>query len=351
MEPKMRVAVVGCGWAGTRHARALEQCGAEVRWAVDVDRARAEMLAGRRPGVRVSTEYREALDDPGVDAVDVCLPHSLHAPVAVDAARAGKHVLCEKPIAATLEEADRMIEAADRAGVILMVAENVRFSPLYRKVRDLLADGAIGRPALIQMTRECYLTRSFLEDRRWFLDRRAAAGGIMMSGGIHDFETMRMLIGEVESVRALRARQRFTEMEGDDTSVALVRFRDGTVGTLVESFVMKSLATAAGPEVHTLRIDGDLGSLSVRDGQTIRVFSERPEYLPGGSLAQHDLYVPEADTFALEIAHFLESVQARQEPITSGRSQRAPLEIVLAAYRSMESGESVRLGPTPERAE
>jgi predicted dehydrogenase len=101
---------------------------------------------------------------------------------------------------------------------------------------------------------------------------------------------------------------------------------------------MKSLVTAAGPEVHTLRIDGDLGSLAVSDGRTIRLFSERPDYLPGGSLVQHDIYVPEADTFALEIGHFLESVRAGSEPITSGRSQRQPLAIVLAAYRSMELG-------------
>jgi predicted dehydrogenase len=281
-----------------------------------------------------------------VEAVDICLPHDLHAQVAVAAATAGKHVLCEKPMAATLEEADRMIAVADRAGVILMIAENVRFTALYEKIRDVLKAGLIGQPALIQMTRECYLTRSFLEDRRWFLDARAAAGGIMMSGGIHDVETMRMLVGEVESVHALRARQRFPQMEGDDTSVAMLRFAGGAVGTLVESFVMKSLTTAAGPEAHTVRIDGDLGSLSTLDGQTIRLFTEVAEFPPGAGLVAHDIHVPEADSFGREISHFLHCVRTGEEPITSGRSQRRPLEIVLAAYRSMSSGLPVRL-PAP----
>ncbi len=339
------VAVVGCGWAGARHAQAFRRLGAAVRWAVDTQPERAAALAGGAAESHVASDYQVALEDPAVDAVDICLPHHLHAPVAVAAARAGKHVLCEKPLAASLTEADQMIAAAHDAGVTLMVAENVRFDPLYHEIRRLLDAGAIGRPALIQMTRECYLTRSFLEDRRWFLDRRAAAGGIMMSGGIHDFEAMRLLIGEVAGVSALRARQRFTEMEGDDTSIALVRFEDGTVGTLVESFVLKSLVTASGTEVHTLRIDGDLGSLAVRDGHAIHLFSERPEYLPGGTLAQHDLYVPEADTFELEIAHFLDCLRTGQEPITSGRSQRRALEIVLAAYASMESGAPVTLAP------
>jgi predicted dehydrogenase len=319
---------------------------------VDLDEARAESLREMQPGARATADYREALSDAQVDAVTVCLPHNLHAPVSVEAAEAGKHVLCEKPMAASLEEADRMIAAAERAGVVLMIAENVRFNPLFHRIRELLQDGVIGQPALIHMTRQAYLTRSFLDDRPWFLDSQAAAGGIMMAGGIHDFETMRMLIGEVESVQALRARQRFRQMEGDDTSVAMVRFRGGAVGVLIESFVMKSLTTAAGLEVHTLRIDGDLGSLSVRDGRTIRLFSERDDFLPGGALAQHEIHVPPADTFALEIEHFMQSIRSGEEPITSGRSQRRPLEIVLAAYESMRLGQRVTLfsnktpGPT-----
>jgi predicted dehydrogenase len=319
-----------------------------VRWAVDLDAARAGSLrasVGAAREARVSQDYREALADPGVDAVSICLPHDLHAPVAVEAAQAGKHILVEKPLAATLEGADRMIEAAERAGVVLMVAENVRFTPVYRKICELLADGAIGEPALIQMSRQCYLRESFMTGRPWFLDERAAAGGIMMSGGVHDFETMRMLIGEVESVYSLRAPQRFLEMEGDDTSVALIQFRNGVVGTLVESFLMKNLTTASGPEVHTLRIDGALGSLSVEDGQTICLFSERDDYLLGDSLTQHEIHVPKQNTFALLMEHFSDCVRSKREPITSGRSQRRPLEAVLAAYESMASGRPVALEP------
>jgi len=337
------VAVIGCGWAGSRHARALKGAGASVTWLVDLDRARAEALRVDLPAARVAADYREALADPAVEAVAICLPHALHAPVAVEAADAGKHVLCEKPLAGTLEDADRMIEAAERAGRILMVAENVRYSPLYVRVRTLLEEGVIGRLAVVEMTRQAYLTRSLLEDRRWFLEERMAAGGIMMSGGIHDVETMRMLVGEVESVTALRARQRFPEMEGDDTSVALLAFRGGAVGTLVESFCMKSLTTAAGNEVHTLRIDGDLGSLSTEDGQTIRLFSERADLLLGGEPVEHTIHVPPADTFALEAARFLEALRTGREPMTSGRSQRRALEVVLAAYESMRTGQPVHV--------
>ncbi len=347
IEKPLHVAIIGCGWAGTRHAQAFAECGAEVRWAVDVNLARAEALNASLGGgpreMHVTIDYREALADPKVDAVDVCLPHNLHALVSVAAAKAGKHILCEKPIAATLVQADQMIEAAEQAGVILMVAENECFNPLWRKVRDLVQDGVIGRPALLQVTRQCYLTRSFIEERPWFLNAEAAAGGAMMAGGVHDFERARMIIGEIESVYALRAPQRFIEMEGDDTSVALVRFRDGAVGTFVLTFIMKSLTTAAGSEVHTLRIDGELGSIVVEDRNIIRLFSERDDFRLGETLIQHQIYVPEKNTFLLEVEHFIQSVRTGTPPITSGRSQRRPLEIVLAAYQSMRSGQPVRL--------
>jgi len=345
----VKIGIIGCGWAGRQHARACESIGVKVSWAVDIDRARAtalaQSLAGSAspvdPASRVTDDYYDALDDPTLDAVSICLPHNLHAPVAIDAIQAGKHVLVEKPLAANLDEADRMIVAADGASVVLMVAENVRFNAVYLKIRQLLQDGTVGHPALLQMTRQCYLRESFLRDRPWFLDAEAAAGGIMMSGGIHDFETMRLLLGEVESVYALRAPQRFLEMQGDDTSVAAIRFRNGAVGVLVESFIMKCLTTAAGPEVHTLRVDGELGHIAWEGGQTIRVFSEHEDWQTGSSLTQHELHVPQADSFALLLQHFFQCVASGEEPITSGRSQRVPLACVMAAYQSMESGQPV----------
>lgn len=348
----IRVAVVGCGWAGQRHARAFSQCGARVRWAIDVNLDRAQALLANlnaftdeaeRAQCRASQDFREALADPTLDAVAICLPHNLHAPVAVECARAGKHVLCEKPIADSLASADLMIAAASQAGVVLMIAENEHFNPLYRKIRDLVNRGMIGTPALVQRTRECYLTRSFIQDRPWFLNKQTAAGGMLMAGGVHDFETTRLILGDIEHVYALQAPQRFTELEGDDTSVVVARFKSGVVGTFILSFIMKSLATACDREVHQLRIDGTLGSLSVNDGQTIHLFTEAAEPFLGEQLVQHDIVVLPEDTFQLEVEHFLTCVQTGQAPETSGQSQRRALEFVLAAYRSIETGLPVTL--------
>ena len=143
--------------------------GVRIRWAVDVQATRAAAARARWGADRDGTDYRGALADPEVDAVSLCLPHDLHAPVAIAAARAGKHVLVEKPLADSLAAADAAIAAAEEAGVVLMVAENVRFNPLFQRIRELLEAQAIGKPATFQLTRECYLTRSIVEDRPWFL--------------------------------------------------------------------------------------------------------------------------------------------------------------------------------------
>jgi predicted dehydrogenase len=342
----MSVAIIGCGWAGQRHARAFASQGATVAWAVDLDAARARTLASLQPGTRVSSDYHEVLADRDLVAVDICLPHHLHARTTIEAVTGGKHVLCEKPLAATLADADRMIAAADKAGVVLMVAENEVFSPLYGRVRDLVAAGAIGRPALVQMTRGCYLEESFKQERPWFLDEHAAAGGMMMSGGVHDFEKLRMIIGEVAAVFARRAPQRFLDMQGDDTSIAMLRFANGAVGLMVQSFLMKNALTASGTEEHTLRVEGERGSIraSGTGGGRIVLFRDAPaDPLLSATANETEIIVPEVDTFELEAGHFITCVRDGTEPITAGRKMRKPLELVLAAYESMRTNREVEL--------
>lgn len=346
MTNRRTVAVVGCGWAGYRHAQAFIAEGADLRWAVDTNDDRAKSVARLARDARPTANLETVLSDSELEIVDVCLPHHLHARFAIEAASKGKHVLCEKPLAVSLADADQMIAAAESAGVILMVAENEVFSPLYGKVRDLVSSGVIGKPALVQMTRGAFLEESFKNDRPWFLNAEEAGGGMMMSGGVHDFEKLRMIVGEVESVFALRARQRFLDMEGDDTSAALLRFRGGATGIMVQSFLMKNALTASGVEEHTLRIEGERGSIraSGTNGGTIRLFRDSlDDPALSSSFAESELIVPEVDTFRLEVAHLLQCVAAGTEPRTSGRRMKRALELVLAAYQSMRESKEVTL--------
>jgi predicted dehydrogenase len=336
----MKVAIIGCGWAGIRHARAFAECGAELAWAVDTNGERAEQVRRIQSGARITDDYREAIADAHLAAADICLPHDLHAPVSIDCLAAGKHVLVEKPIAATLEEAESMIETAQSAGRVLMVAENEVYSPLYRKVRDLVSEGLIGKPALVQLTRGAYATEDYKRNRPWFLDAKRAAGGMMMSGGIHDIEKLRMIIGEITAVQALMAPRRCPEMGADDTAIAVLRFENGAVGTMIQSNSYKNAITATGEEIHQLRIDGELGSIEAAGthGGKIRIFSEKGAVKPEGVHLETEIIVPPEDTFRVEIAHFLHCLESGQTPLTAGAKMRRSLEIILGAYRSIEDG-------------
>ena len=343
MANSLGIAIIGCGWAGRTHADAFVDADVSVEWAIDTDGDRAVALANRFDTATASTDYDRALADPAVDAVDVCLPHHLHEEVTVAAARKGKHVLCEKPIADSLTAADNMIRAAEDQGVVLMIGENVHFDPTVKEIQKILETGVIGAPALAQVSRQANLEEDFLSRREWFLDEEAAGGGIMMSGGIHDIEMLRLILdAEPVSVYANRARQRFDEMDGDDTSVATLRFDDGTVAVLVESFTMKSLDTAAGGEVHTVRIDGDHGSISTT-GDLIQLYSERQDVSWSDGPVDKRVSVPDEDPFKQQTVHFIDCVRTGRTPVTDGESQRELLRIVKTAYESMTVDEVISL--------
>jgi predicted dehydrogenase len=331
------VAVVGCGWAGRRHAEAFITEGARLVWAIDLNSDRASEIANLQPGAKAAATTDGPLADPTVTMVDVCLPHHLHAEVCLAAIAAGKDVLCEKPLAPTLADADHMMAAADSAPTILMVAENECFSPLNLKIQALLVEGVIGAPALVQATRQCYLREAFLTDRPWFLSSEASGGGILLSGGIHDFAKLRMMLGEIVFVNSLRARQRFHELQTEDTVSILLGFENGAVGTLVESFFMIDATTMTGAEVHRLRVDGDSGSIEVTGPAGLTVTTTR---------GVREVTVPQHDTFRAEVREFLDCVASRREPVTSAHAQRRNLELVAAAYASMASGHPTRLTPT-----
>jgi predicted dehydrogenase len=326
--------IVGCGWAGTRHAEALRAEGVDPLWAIDTDPDRAASIALDGAATRTAADLIEALDDPAVTAVDVCLPHHLHVDACLRAIDAGKHVLCEKPLAPSLAEADRVVAAAERAGTVLMVAENEVFDVRYRTIQTLLADGVIGRPALVQATRECYTEQSFVADRPWWLRASEAGGGILLTGGVHDFAKLRLMVGEISLLYALRPRQRFLQLETEDTVVVTLRFANGSAGTLVESFCMLDATTATGQEVHRLRIDGDAGSLEVTAADRLSITNGE---------GTREIVVDSQDTFQAEMREFLTCMSSRREPVTSGRRQRRNLELVEAAYASIESGTPIAI--------
>jgi predicted dehydrogenase len=333
--PKVwRLGIIGFGWAGEQHARALSRLSdrAELAGIAEIAEPAARQAAQVWGAPFWTTDYRLLLSGGRCEAVSICLPHQLHAAATLEAVRAGLHVLVEKPLASSLAEADAMIAAARAAGVRLMVAENVRYDALYRKAAEIAGSGELGRIYLVRIARE-HNMRDYLHKRPWFLTDGDA--GIMTSGGIHDFELLRMLAGEIAHVYALEGSKAFPEMHADDNAVALAGMQNGAAAVLVETFSLRTPQPGVACSVH-----GSLGSLWLEAGH-IHVYTAEQDGQP--HLAQ-TVEAVENDTFVTEMAHFLDCLDRPEiEPLTSGREARKPLAAVMAAYESMRTGQRVEL--------
>ncbi|MEM3478467.1 MAG: Gfo/Idh/MocA family oxidoreductase [Candidatus Bathyarchaeia archaeon] len=327
------VGVIGCGWAGEKHVKAyLALSNVRVKAVADIDEEKARRL-GSSIGASWHRDYQQILGDPEINAVSVCLPHYLHVRVSIEAMEAGKHVLCEKPMATSLEEADAMIRSARKMGVTLMIAENVRFHSFNLKMKELIDQGLIGEVFLARIFRD-HEMHDYLKSRPWFLSLKEAGGGIWISGGIHDVDALRMLIGEPEEISLFQSRKVLREMEGDDTVVAVLRFSDGALGVVTESFSTKIFRRSSPLGCPSI-INGSLGTI-VSTPNGLEVYSENLKSKSRSMVMR--VRLKENDTFLEEIKHFIECIEHGKEPITSGEEERKTLAVICAGYESLKNG-------------
>ncbi len=190
----LRVAILGAGSMGHTHAAGWAATDAKVVGVVALDRGAAEEVAALC-GAAVYQGLDAVL--PQVDIVDICLPTYLHLEFTLKAAAAGKHIFCEKPIARTVEDGQKMIAACNAAGVRLFVGQVIRFFPQYRKAYDALQDGKIGNLAVLRLTRVGYRPHSSFEN--WFGDVNRS-GGPLLDVLVHDYDYARWMGGEIERV-------------------------------------------------------------------------------------------------------------------------------------------------------
>ncbi|HEX8190212.1 MAG TPA: Gfo/Idh/MocA family oxidoreductase [Pyrinomonadaceae bacterium] len=249
--------LVGCGDIARRRVapalRDLDEC--ELVAVSRADAARAESFAAEFGAKRWHADWRELLKAPDVEAVYVATPVRLHAEQAVAAAEAGKHVLCEKPMALTVAECERMNAAAGANGVLLGVAYYRRFYPSVERVKLILESGEIGVPVVAQVNAFERFDPAPGHPRRWLLDKRQSGGGPMFDFGCHRVEVLLNLFGDVKAVKGLAANVLFAR-EVEDTACALLQFERGTQGVI-------SVTHAAREPQDTLEIFGSEGSVRV----------------------------------------------------------------------------------------
>ena len=285
---------------------------------VAVARARPELAATFAEEFGAKRWYAEWPDLPSdgeIDAVYIATPVHLHAAQAIAAAEAGKHVLCEKPMAMDVQECDRMIAAAQSHGVKLGVAYYRRFYPVVQRLKEIIKSGEIGLPVLAQIDAFEWFDPARDNPRAWLLQTQLAGGGPMFDFGCHRIEVLLNIFGPISEVRSLIANTVF-DREVEDTAAALFRFAAGACATL-------SVSHAAAEARDTLNIFGSLGSIRVpvlNEGklQVITKSGERWETLsPAGNLHApliedftHAVLNDRAVTVSGEIGRTVATIQA-----------------------------------------
>ncbi len=325
----MRYGIIGCGRIYRNHAQAARLLeGVELVGVADVNED-AVTAASKEWGVPGYIDYRE-LVDAGVDAVGVCLPHHLHAEVCVDLAGRGVHVLCEKPMATTLEHADRMIEACDRHNVQLGVVFQHRFNENTQLLRQLINSGELGRRVLGTAIFQYHKAPEDSAYFGWRGSRDLAGGGTLANFGVHTVDVFCWLMGTVTEVRGHVATLTMgTEVE--DTAVAALRFEDGALGTVAGTLSspveFESRICVAGTKASAVLTDSTRLEVQRADGR-------RDTHIYEGQFEDPNFQTkaPYGRGHIAVLADFARAVGEGRPPACDGRSARNTLAVVIAVY-------------------
>ncbi|MFV0407321.1 MAG: Gfo/Idh/MocA family protein [Propioniciclava sp.] len=348
---RIRVGIIGCGLIAINHVKAARGVtAAEVVAVADIDLARAEAFAQTHEVPLAYGDIDTMLGDGILDAVMVCTPHPAHEANVLAAARHGVHVMCEKPIALTLESADRMIQACDEAGVTFGAIYQRRLWPASQQIRAALDDGSLGRPISAQLTARFSRDAEYYSEPwrgRWDTE----GGGVLVTQTSHHIDLLQWLMdSDVTRVTARYATLAHGDfIEVDDTVVALLEFASGALATV-------HLATTFNPALGV--------QLWVTDA---RGHTAGLREFPEGVGFADEWTVPGSETFAnpyaegaynvplseihrtltpfhtLQIADFIEALLTGRDPVVTGREARRSLAIITAIYASSRSGQAVEL--------
>ena len=339
-----RVALVGCGRISKNHFDALGRVdGLAVSAVCDIvpERARA---AGEQEDVPYFTSYDELLEQAECDIVSVCTPSGLHSAQGALAARAGKHVITEKPMAITLGQADDLVKACDDAGVYLFVVKQNRLNPPIQLLRRAIDKGRFGRIFLANTTVRWQRPQEYYDAAPW-RGTWEFDGGAIMNQASHYVDLIQWLVGPVESVMAITATQA-RRIEAEDSGVAVLKFRSGALG-VIEVNVLTYPRNLEG----SITVLGEKGSVKIAGTAVNRVehwlfsdYDDDDKLVEGASTNPPNVYGFGHEGYYRNV---LAVLRGEAQPQTDGRAGRKSLELILGIYESAKIGREV---PIPLRS-
>ncbi|MDJ0885853.1 MAG: Gfo/Idh/MocA family oxidoreductase [Desulfobacterales bacterium] len=345
------IGIVGCGMVANFHAQAIAAMrGGHLAGVFSRREANARRLAARY-GCAAHTDYQTFLEDPRVEIVSIATPSGAHLEPTEKAARAGKHIICEKPLEVTLERVDRMIRVCRANRVVLAGIFQRRFLAATREFKKAVDAGRLGKISLADAYIKWYRTQEYYDSGDWRGSWKLDGGGALINQSIHTIDLLYHLAGEVEWVCGFADRRLHERIETEDNAVAILKFKNGALGVIQGSTACYS-PTGHPAEVHMCGADG---SIFMRDN-SFTVWQFRRERASDRKIRQK--YTPHdepgagaADPAAIDfVPHqraFEDAARAIRNgtpPLVDGAEGRKSIEIVLAIYRSaLTGGKPVRL--------
>jgi predicted dehydrogenase len=332
-----RIGIIGTGAIAESHLIGYESAGVNVGALCDMNPA---TLATRQKEWGIAdgyTDYLHLLADPTITAVSICTPNSSHHPITVAAAKAGKHVLCEKPISMSLAHADEMITACETAGVVFQVGHHMRSWSAANHVKAMITRGDLGDIAFIRL-RQTHDWGGAQEVRGVFGSKELSGGGTLLDNGCHLFDLARYLGGNVADVFCRQQTRKFA-VEVEDTATSSLGFRSGAIGSVEVAW------TATGWQ-EAFWVFGTEGSVECDNRVGANVVTHRYRGPGVGTWADTDVARYELqglEAHSQHVVNFLASIDGSQPVVCTGTDGREAVRLVLSSYESAETGAVVRL--------
>ncbi len=347
---RVKVGIIGSQFQADIHAESfrLMPDEAEVVGVASPTAGNAERFAHKHHLARHFTDYRQMLAEPDIEMVTIAAPNQLHAGMVVDAARAGKHIVCEKPLCMTLEEADIMIDICRQKGVLLMYAEELFFTPKYVKAKQMADEGAFGSLYLVKQSE-----KHFGPHAPWFWDVDRSGGGVFMDMGCHGIAFCYWFLGRPAIKSVLCHMGTYVHKDktrGEDDCVCVLEFENGAKGLIEDSWARR------GGMEDRIEVYGE-GGMTCADlhmGNALPTYSEygygyAVEKAPSTKGWSWPVFEELWNYgFPQEMHHFARCVRGKERPQATGEDGRVVQEVLCAGYQSAGLGAKVQLPFRPK---
>lgn len=346
---KTRFALIGCGFIGKLHAKVISSLSNSVLSVVCDQNEEVCCELAKQFNCRSCNDYQEVLDDEEIDAVAICLPSGLHSEITIAAAKAGKHVICEKPIDTVVSRAEEMVSACHENGVKFSVIMQHRFDEPVMHLKKAIDEGIMGQ-LLWGASRTIWYRDDEYFENPWRGTWKYDGGGALINQSIHYIDLLLYVLGDVRSVSGKCRKLLHKQIETEDIGVANLEFKNGTVGTIEGT-------TAAYPGLYTeLSIFGEKGTVIIRNDQLLFY-----QFQSGKNSEFENILNPQKanelrqDAAVGDSSHirqyqdFIDAIQEDRQPIVSGEDALKSLKVIKAIYQSSEEKREIFLSDFKDR--